>query len=212
MHTTRPLLSDSRPTPVPLPSQHLGETHTVRLEARVVAAVLVAVTCQGNGRLRAGLGWCLVLGAWCLVLGAWCLLGRLASWRETKNESRILPRVHAQLSLVKGERKVCTLHGPGTMLHTQLAHRDCKLAHSGIVLRLAPTSPRSTFGSLHQGSVAHEHQPQQTSTFVGEGVLLVVGPLARWPVGPLPVLVRARQRPTAWPMATRCTIVTLATC
>ena len=41
---------------------------------------------------------------------------------------------------------------------------------------------------------------------------LVVGPLTRWPVGPLPVLVRARQRPTAWPMATRGTIVTLATC
>ena len=38
----------------------------------------------------------------------------------TKIESRILLRVHTQLSLVKGERKACTLHGPGTMLHTPL--------------------------------------------------------------------------------------------
>ena len=31
------------------------------------------------------------------------------------------------------------------MLHTQLAHRDCKLAHSGIVLRLAPTPHPPSF-------------------------------------------------------------------
>ena len=94
-------------------------------------------------------------------------------WRRCGSCRRI--RVHTQLSLVKGERKVCALYGLGTMLHTPLTHHDSGLAHSAIILfaffaffRLlhddAPSlgSYLSTSSSLHPNS-SSVRMPQQSS-------------------------------------------------